>query len=183
MPDYEPELRGISLSEALTEAAAVAPTSRVMLDTFEMWHPTLEDPVRVVNDYNDLHATLEPTAPRDAGIEVEFLACGVKITRAEESDTAAAPEITLSVDNVSGLMSQALKIARGSLDPWVIINRVYANDDTTGPAIMPPLTLHIVSIEISPTTLTITARFADIVNIAVPRTSFKLNEYPGLEAK
>jgi Domain of unknown function (DUF1833) len=179
---YLDALHGVSLSEALAEAAAVAPIGRVMLHTFELRHPALPAPIRIVNDHADLLATLEADAPLDAGTEVEFLACPVQITRPEESASAQAPSITLSVDNVSGAVSDALKLARGSLALWEVTERVYASDDTSAPAILPPLTLTMVSAGISATSVTITAAFGDPVNVSVPAIAFNRVEYPGLDA-
>lgn len=180
MPDYLAPLHGVSLSEALAEAAAIAPVTRAMLSAFELWHPLLAEPVRIVNDHANLLATLEADAPRDAGLEVEFLACAVRVTRPEESDTAGAPEITLSAANVSGLLSDALKLTRGSMDSWTIIERIYASDDTTGPAILPPMTLTLTGASLTGAGASIVASFGDAVNTLVPKTTFKIEEYAGL---
>lgn len=183
MPTYQPPLHGVSLSEALAEAAAIAPISRAMLSAFELWHPTLTGPVRIVNNHAALWATLEADAPRDAGEEVEFLASYVEVTKPEESDAAATPEITLSVANVSGLLSDALRQARGSLVPWEIIERLYASDDTSAPAILPPTKLTVTAAEISGVVASITASFGDPGNVAVPRATFRIEQYPGLSAR
>lgn len=182
MPDYKSPRHGVSLSEALHEAANVAPISRVMLNTFELYHPlgTPAGPVYVVNNYVALLATKEVDADRDAGLEVEFMASSIAIERPEESDTAAAPQITLTVTNVSGFMSDALRLARGSLEPWVIIERVYAEDDTTAPAILPPMQLLVISVGIDAENVSLRCSFGDPANVAVPRTTFKRSEYPGL---
>lgn len=181
MPDYLPPLHGVSISEGLAEAAAVAPVARAMLSTYELWHPTLAEPVRIVNDHAHLLATIEAGAPRNAGEQVWFLACPVTATRPEESDTAASPEVTLSVANVSGALSDALKAARGSLVPWSIIERVYASDDTSGPAVLPPLTLALTAATLTAAGASVTASFSDSVNSAVPRASFTSTQYPGLQ--
>lgn len=183
MPTYREPLHGVSFSEALAEAAAIAPITRVMLSTFELWHPTLWAPIRVVNDYEPLLATLEDDAPRDAGEEVEFLACPVTVGKPEESDAASTPEVTLQVANVSGLWSDALRRARGSDDLWQIIERVYASDDLSAPAILPPTTLTLTHTSITGSVASLTASFGDPVNFSVPRTTFRREQYPGLSAR
>lgn len=183
MPTYQPPLRGVSFSEALAEAAAIAPISRVVLSTFELWHPTLDEPVRIVNDYVPLMATLEADAPRNAGEEVEFLACPVSAARPEESDAAATPEVVITVANVSGIWSSALRRARGSAELWIIIERLYASDDTSGPAVLPPTSLTVTKTSISGTMVSLTASFGDAVNFSVPRATFTSRAYPGLSAR
>lgn len=161
----------------------MAPADRAILDTFELYHPVLAEAVRVVHNFEDIDATLEADAPREAGEEVNFIACAVRTTRSEESDTAASPEITLQVDNVSGIMSDALKMSRESLEPWELIHRIYCDDDFTGPAIVPPLRLQVLTVDVTTTTVTLHCQYADFVNTAVPVATFKLSEYPGLDQK
>lgn len=182
MPLYKPARHGVELSEAMHEAAAIALTSRVMLDTFELYHPigTGVDPVYVVNNDEDFVATIESTADRNASSEVTFLKSGVKPTFPEESDQASMPEISLTLSGVSGVLSDALRSARGSLDPWELIWRIYAHDDASAPAKLPPLALLVTSVDMDGEAVKLTASFGDSVNVAVPRITFKRSEYPGL---
>lgn len=184
MPTYQSPRHGVSLSEALAEAATVAPLGRPMLSTFELWHEDLPDgPIYIVSDHADLLATIESTADRNASTEVEFIAAPVRIARPEESDTAATPEITLEADNVSGELSDALKRTRDSLEPWVLIERIYAADDTSAPAVMPPMQMTLTGAEIAGAVAQLRASFGDSVNVSVPRITFKRSEYPGLSAR
>lgn len=180
MPDFLPERHGVTLSQALHEAAVASPVTRMMLSTFELWHESFAEPIYVVNDHENLTAFKEAAAERDAGLQVEYLACAVTISRPEESDQAGTPEITVSVDNVSGLLSDALRAARGSIEPWELIERVYASDDLSGPAIDPPLKVMVTGVDMDGETVTLRASFGDPVNVAVPRLTFKRSEYPGL---
>jgi hypothetical protein len=179
MPDIT--RKGVTLSEALQEAAAIAPIERVMLYAYELWHESLSEPIRFVNDKADLMATLEADAPRDAGLEVEFIACPLAFERPEESAEAANPSITMSRPDVGGIMKAALDASRGSLVPWTIIERLYASDDTSGPAILPPLTYEWQRASISSAAASLTAGYDDDANIAVPRITFRREHYPGLK--
>jgi hypothetical protein len=182
MPAYKSARHGVSLSQALHEAANVAPVTRAIVSTFELYHPlgTPSGAIYVVNDPSNLVATKEATATRDAGLTVTFLACQVSLTRPEESDGANAPQLSVSAANVSGLMSDALKAARGSIVPWELIERPYATDDLSGPAILPPLTLYLDSADVNADVISLTASFGDSANVGVPRIHFKRSEYPGL---
>lgn len=178
MPDVT--RRGVTFTQAWQEAAGAAPVGRTILAAYELWHPSLSAPIRFVNDLEDLTATLEADAPRNAGEEVTFVACPVSMKRPEESDTAASPELELSRPDVSGLMNAALKAAAGSLEPWTIIEREYASDATSGPVRLPPLSLELTSVTMGDSDLAIAAQFDDDFNLAIPRLTFKRSEYPGL---
>lgn len=180
MPTYRPALRGVSYSEAYAEAAAIAPIVRAMLFTYELWHPSLDAPIYFVDDKADLTATIEDAADRNAGTEQTFISVPLSIERPEESDTAATPEVTLSREGISGLLKQAFDAARGSLVPWILIERLYASDDTGGPAKLPVLNYTITQSEISGTAANIRASFSDPANVSIPRLTFRRAEYSGL---
>jgi len=172
--------RGVTLTQALQEAAAVAPITRAMLYAYELWHPTLTEPVRFVNDKAPLIATLEPDAPRNPSEAVEFMACPLALERPEESDTASTPTVTLSRPDVAGLLKPLFDAARGSLESWTLIERVYASDDTSRPALLPPLSFELSAQDAAGAEAKLTANFDDDANVAVPRITFKREEYPGL---
>lgn len=180
MPTYQDPRHGVSMSAAIAEAAAVAPDTRVMLTTFELYHPTCGRK-RVVNNTTAFLATLEDDAPEDGGVEVEFLASRISINEPEESDQAGTPEISLTINNVSGLMSDALKLARGSLIPWQLTERVYASDDPSGPAILPPVVLLLSSCDSSGDAVIVKASFGDPAFVNIPRNTFTRAKYPGLQ--
>ncbi len=179
MPDIV--RRGVTLAQALQEAAAVAPIYRQMLYCYELWHPTLAAAVYFVNDNADLSAFIEATADRNAGLEVEFLSCPMTVTRPEESDQPESPKISMSRPDLAGMMRPLLQVARGSLDPWIIIERVYASDDLSGPALLPPLEVELTSVDMVGSALQISAQFDDDGALAVPAITFRRAEYPGLQ--
>lgn len=179
MPDIT--RRGVTLTEAWQEAAAIAPITRAVLYAYEFWHPSFSQPIRFVNDKAPLLATIEAGAARNAGQLVEFLACPVDLQRPEESDSAASPTITLGRPDVGGILKAAFDAARGQLGSWTIIERVYASDDTSGPAWLPPLEMEVQASDLQGAQGKLTASFDDDANEAVPRITFKRSEYPGLK--
>lgn len=181
MPTYRDPVHGVSRSEAQHEAAFVAPIGRTMLTAFELYHPLgTAEPIYFVNDDEPFEAVKEPGAARDDGATVEFLASRVEDKRPEESDTAATPEATLTVGNVSGVMSSALRRARGSLVPWELIVREYASDDPSAPASLPPMALFATSVDVDGKSVTMRAGYGDVANVSVPSITFKRSEHPGL---
>jgi hypothetical protein len=182
MPTYGSPLKGVSLSDALKGAATYAPAERVVLSCFEFRHSLLVPPVRFVNNTENFLATLEDGAPVDSATEVEFLACDIQKTEPEESDQAASPDITLTISNISHLVTDALKLIRGSREPLLITERLYATDDTTAPHLLPVTTWEISNVSlIDGGSTSFRASYGDPVNIAVPRTTVKRSEYPTLE--
>lgn len=173
--------RGVTLTQAIQEAAAIASLGRVALVTYELWHPTMTEPIRIVNDTTPLTATLEGDAPRDGGETVLFDACPVDFKRPEESDSAESPSLELGRADVAGVIKAGVDRARGSLAPWQLIERVYVSDHLDAPAKLPPLTLELVKVEISGTSARVTAQYDDDFNIALPRITFSRREYPGLQ--
>lgn len=177
MPHYRSARHGVQLSWEYLEAAFTARVDRPMLHTFELFHPLIGRR-RFVADEVNLMATLEPDAPEDGGVEVEWLAAPLTVNRPEQSDSAASPETSLSLDNVAGLMQDALDTTRGSTDPWELTERIYAADDTGGPAVLPPVTTLLSKVGTQDAAVVLTASYGDFGNVSVPRTTFKRAEYP-----
>jgi hypothetical protein len=173
---------GLTLSEALLEAAETAPADRAILICFELWHESMSEPLRFVDNAEDLVATLEDDAPRDAATEVVFTACEVDDHDAlQESDAAAVPTLTLTRNDVAGIVKALLDAARGSLAPWTLIQRIYASDDTTSPALLPVLTLEAETVTLSGGSVILTASYGNFSTRAVPRSTFRRSQYPGLQ--
>lgn len=167
---------GVTLATAYLEAIQRA--DRAMLDALELNHP-LVGRIWFVNDYQSFFATLEPDAP-DGAIQVEFLPCPMRIKPPEESDSASTPDISIEVDNISGMISDALKITRGSLVPWILTNRKYASDDTSAPAQLPPTQVELRSVQLDSTSARLVCNFGDAGNVGVPGLTYNRVDYPGL---
>jgi hypothetical protein len=179
MPTYKAPRHGVTLSEALHEAATIAPVETVILHTFELWHPSLSEPIYVVNNFEALLATKEADAERDAGAVVEFMAASIGLQRPTETELGETPEMELVLTNVSGQVASAFRAARGSQASWEIIERLFATDDTTGPA-QTPMELIVSGAQITARTVTLRCSYGDPANIAIPRKTFRRRDYPGL---
>lgn len=184
MPVFtRPALNGISLSDALVEAAVVAPVDVVVLRTYEIRNLYLAMPLRLVVSSNDFIATLEADAPADAGASVLFYACSVEIELLPESSDAGSPEVGITITNVNGEISNLLSVSRDSFEPWEITERIYLSNDASGPAKLPVLTLNITSVSMNGKSANLKASFGDALKLAVPRLTFSRLEYPGLASK
>lgn len=183
MPTYLPPINGISLSEALAEAATVAPLDRVVLHTFEIYNANITNSLRIVRNNENVIATLESDAPRDPSASVTFYAAGVEIEALQQSPDEASPRINLTITNVNGMISQLLRYSRGTFFVWEIIERVYVSDDLTAPARLPPTKLQIFSVDMDSESARLVCGYGESNKNPIPRLTFKAKEYPGLAAK
>lgn len=176
--NYQDEKFGLSLSDAYAEAAASSPVDQVIMYTYEITHSTFgEDRILIVNQFQSLDATLE------TGEEVTFIPCPVMVTAPEQSDNGASPSINVQIDGVSGILAARLDAAMGTFEKIGIIERVYVSNDTSAPAIMPPLSLVLQDVEVNETTVTATAAYDDPVNKGFPTKDYNIRQYPGLSAR
>jgi hypothetical protein len=188
MPTYLDPVSGLSLSQALVQAATAAPAHRARLCCYELMHASRTYPIRVVNDTVPLVATLEADAPRDASSEVTFSACRVSADIADESPDSPAGQVDLRIDNVSGHIMDMLRSALNHPSaavraaPWELIERVYVSDETDGPAILPVFKVTPIRVTVSGAAAVISCRARNPSNRSIPAITFTPESYPGLVA-
>lgn len=184
MATYLPAVGGVTLSQAYAEAAAIAPASRVLLDTLSFAHPTIgaATELRFVADHQDLTATIEAGAPIQAGQAVTFTRCGFSVQKPAEADSEAAPQLRIGLVGISQAVARALDVAVTSGTPVEVTHRVYASDDTTAPAVLPVLRMDVVSAEVTDTAVVFVCQYRDPANTAFPRVTYTRAQYPTLSA-
>lgn len=172
-----------TLSQAIKEAYAACPADSIIHHTLEIHHPSFTTPIRVVRDNNltPLTATLEATAPRDAGQAVNFVGYQFDLTPPEVS-TTGVPQCTVEIDNVSREILQQIElaVAGGSPDLITIIYRSFLSDDLTGPQNDPPLTLTVSDITANVFRIQATAGFPNLANKRFPSQDYTSERFPGL---
>lgn len=174
-----------TLSEALKEAYASAPSDVTILHTLELRHPSFFDDdgnrtaIRIVRDNVNHICTLEDSAPLDACRAVEFIAFAFDL-QLPPVETVPVPEITLTLDNVSTEIIQYLDNAIETQDMIEMTYRPYLSDDKSCPQMNPPITLVITDIQVDVLRITATARMMDIGNKSFPAENYTVKKYPGL---
>ncbi len=174
-----------TLSQAIQEAYASSPSDVVILHTLELRHPKFVDDegnvmaVRLVRDYQNLQATLEETAPLNASEVVTFIAMSFDLSL-PTVDTAPVPEITVTIDNVSGELMKHLDAAVDSGDKIEVTYRPYLSNDTSTPHMVPPITLVLSDVEADVMRIVGRARMLDIGNKRFPAQCYTLRQFPGL---
>lgn len=172
MPDF-------TLSDAIKEAYASAPSAEVVLHTLELRHAAFDAPVRVVRDHADLLATLEATAPENPSTEVTFSKMAFEFV-APEVQQSVLPEVTVALDGASGELIPYLDAAANSGTATELTYRPYLASDTSAPQMDPPLTLELTDVHVDLTRVTAKAGYANLANRKFPAETYDANRFPGL---
>lgn len=168
-----------SLSAAIKEAYAAAPADVVTLHTLEFRHPAFSQPLRVVLDHADHTCTLEADAPANPSEAVLFVGYTFDIVLPEVTDSAA-PEVVITIDNVSTEIEDNINAALATTDKVEVTYRPYLSTDLSAPAMNPPLTLTITQISADQFQLTARAQLGDYANKAFPGENYTATRFPGL---
>lgn len=179
------------LSQAIKEAYAACPVDVVRLDTLEFRHPDFIDEngnptaIRVVLDNRDWTAKLEADAPLDAGQYVTFVKMFFDIQLAP-IEKGANPEIVISMDNVSKLISDNLELASESPHTIEVTYRPFLSNDVdesgrlNGPHMNPPIHLNVNSVTVDVYKVTARCGYGDFANMPFPSEDYTLERFPGL---
>lgn len=170
-----------TLSQALREAYAAAPSGTIIYHTLELRHPAFSSPIRVVRDYADLVATLEATAPVDAGVAVTFVRFAFEFTKPEIS-TTGVPQMTIEIDNVDRSIIANIEAALTSTAMVQATYREYISTDLSAPQNNPPISMTILSLTADVFRVKAVAGFPDLMNRRFPTLEYAAETFPGLIA-
>jgi hypothetical protein len=173
-----------TMSEAMREAYAIAPSSRFVIDTIELRHPSFvdddgaTDSIWLTTDGKDVTARLEATAPVKPGQQVIFRSFGFKF-RLARVEPGTGAELDVQVDNVDRRIAQAINKASKGFVKTMMCYRAWMSDDLEVPSMMPRA---FVLSECSADSLTVTAKARVAIDLAgaFPRRLYTATEYPGL---
>lgn len=176
-----------TLSQAIKEAYASAPSDVVIYATLELHHSAFVDqngapaPIRVVRDYENLTAVLENTAPRNPGEQVTFIAFNFEFTKPEVGPDSV-PQITISMDNVDRSIVASIEKTMGTFEQIKIMYREYISTDLSSPQNNPPIEMSIMSITADVFKITATAGFPNLMNRRFPTKEYTTEVFTGLLA-
>lgn len=189
MPVFStPPRRGIKHSDALAEAYAHSTSDDTDLITIALYHSSFKDeegnPVAIycVNDFEDLEATIEPSASLHAGQQVTFRSMPFTFTAPEELDTGAPADVTLEIDSVSREVTPYLNAAIESDEPILVTIRLYMASDTSAPHEDPPMTLALKSPVVDVYKVSAKAGFGDLLSSSFPKFLYSRDSHPVLYA-
>ena len=168
-----------TLKQAIKEAYAAAPDNVIIYHTLEFRHPSFTTPIRVVRDYTDLTATLEASAPVDAGQAVTFVRFAFNLVKPEVSATGV-PQCTIEIDNVSRDIVANIEASLSSTSPISVTYREFISSDLSGPQNDPPITMSLLSVTADTFKVKAVAGFPDLVNRRFPTKEYDAETFSGL---
>jgi hypothetical protein len=168
-----------TLKQAILEAYASAPDNVIILHTLEFRHSAFSAPIRVVRDHADLTATLEASAPLNAGQAVFFSRFAFELVRPEVSSTGV-PQCTIEIDNVNRAIVANIEAALTTTSPILVTYREFISSDLSGPQNDPPITLSVLSVTADVFRIKAVCGFHDLVNRRFPTLAFDSETFSGL---
>lgn len=160
------------LSEALKEAYASASTEVDVIETLQLTDET-ENDIFICSGNIPQPLMLSP------GVYRTFQPYPFKVSKdVGISDTGTAT-ITVSVENVNGLVSDFLRKTRAADRTVYVLMRTYI-DGVDGPQNSRPIKLELTGADITLSGVTLTASTPDVVNKAFPNAYYSYTSYPGL---
>jgi hypothetical protein len=137
---------------------------------------------RIVNDWENLTATLEADAPVDGGTEVDFVGIPFRFTSPPETDSGVPSAVTLAIDNIGADITALVMEVQESEEPIMVIVRRYLPSDLSAPHVLPVERLYVeppVTIN-ADGTAEFRCSFGDLTNRKFPRTEYRRETHPTL---
>ncbi len=162
-----------SLQDAIKEAFAIAPTTKVIVYTLEIRQEGVQDPIFLVRSRRELVASDEN------GVQCIFEPCGFQFSL-PPSNEEGFQSLNIAIDNVGRRVMDFVSTAMSSPVPVKVIFRPYLSDDLTQPQMNPPLMLYLKDIKITATSVVGRATFMDVVNKKFPAELYTRDRFPSL---
>lgn len=132
-----------------------------------------DEPIRLVDEYEDLVLGLEDGAP------ALFEGVGVDYTM-PQANASGQQTMTFAIDNVRGTAQQLLDRAMEQGERVTLIVREYVGDDLTAPATR-PLRYTVLSASMAMATVQLEAGFFDMLGRRWPIHFYTADKFPGLK--
>lgn len=171
-----------TLSDAVSEAFAVAPRNRVVWQTVELRHVAFEVPVRVVTGRRrgqPLTATLEAGAPINGGEAVTFEPFAFRFIPPGVDDNGHATTAKAVLDGVSGSLIEKLDLTLQTDKPIEVTFRTFRDDETAAPGQVIS-GLFMTNVEVTATAATADLRYKDTVSQGFPLGVYSKALFPAL---
>lgn len=162
-----------SMSDAIKEAYAVAPTNIRVFETLEISHEEIESPIYLVQDFRPLTAILET----DAEVTFQPVWFNFSLPAANES---GRQDLSISIDNIDRQVSDFIALAKNNRTPVFITYRPFLSYDLSQPQLNPPLRLTLQDVNITLTSVSGKAIFADVVNKKWPTEYYTRSRFPSI---
>jgi predicted ATPase len=162
-----------SLQDAIKEAFAIAPTTKVVIHTLEIRQTGVQSPIYISQTKTGINAFDEDN------VEHTFIACGFQFTL-PPSDEEGFKSLNIAIDNVNRVASDFIETARANKVPVEIVYRPYLSDDLTASQMIPPLVLYLKDVQVTTYQVTGKCTFMDLVNKKFPSLLYQRSRFPSL---
>jgi hypothetical protein len=148
--------------------------------TIELSHSAFNPTVhRLVAGKDSITATLEATAPYNAGETVSFLNAVFDFSR-PEGGVKGRQDLTCTIKGASVDIVEQLELqANANREPIMIRWRAFRSDDLSAP-VGDVLSMPVINPKVKADTVTFTGEFADLINKQFPSIFYKTETHPGL---
>lgn len=162
-----------ALTEALKEAYAVAPANVSHINTIEVRHARMSEPLYLVQGYFHREMTLE------TGQTVIFTACAFDF-RLPATDESGLQEMEITIDNIDNRVSDFCEQAMEFPTPVEIFYRPYLSTDLSTPQMDPPLRLFLLDVKVSEAQVSGRCAPVDFLNLKFPTEHYDAGRFPAL---
>jgi len=163
-----------TLEDAIKEAYASCPTSKVILETLEIKQTGVQSPIYIVKSRQGI------TANDEIGRTIVFRPCGFQITLPAQNEDGFR-SLNIAVDNVGREITDFVTTAMSQNVPVEVVYRPYLSDDLTRPQMNPPLVLYLKELQVNAFQVTGRATFMDLVNRKFPTELYTRARFPALQ--
>jgi hypothetical protein len=161
-----------SLDPAIVEAYALAPANVEIVETIELRHDALEEPMFLVSGRLNRILTAD-------GVEQTFRASNFKLVL-PSTDEGGLQEMTITIANVENRVVDFCEVAVRSNAPIQILYRPYRVDTPETPMMDPPLLLFLEDVTATDTEVSGRANPMDFLNLQFPNELYNRRDFPGL---
>lgn len=162
-----------SLSEALKEAYASAPSNVVMIHTLEINQTGVQAPVYIAQSRRDVIAKDENGQWRT------FRPCGFQFSLPPANEEGYQ-SLNIAIDNVDRRVMAFITTGLSSKTTVKVIYRPYLNTDLATPQMDPVLVMYLKDVRITTFQVTGRATFMDVVNKKFPTDLYTRAHFPAL---
>lgn len=163
-----------NLTDAMKEAYACAPSNDAIIETLEVRHASIADPIYLVKNRTDLTLKLEDAST------VLFKGAGFGMTLPAKNNQGLQ-QLAIKFDNVNQEVSEFLKTAKNYKTPVQLTYRPYLESDPNTVQMDPPLVLYLSDVKINLFEVSGTANFADLLNKKFPSERYNRRRFPALQ--
>lgn len=157
-----------TLSVAIKEAYATAPTSAIIYHSLEFYHPSFNETIRVVRGEESITA---------GGQFYQAFAFDFSLPSATPNGPMG---LSIAIDNADRMIVTQLELASQSTGGISVTYKAWLSTDLSTPQNNPPLILEVETVSASASKVTAFAVLGNFKNRKFPTRVYNSDDFPGL---